>query len=199
MSVRIVDESKFPDVMAEIEKLDEKHMQVGIFGDEDSFLAKIARVHEYGMTIYPKNAKALAIPLPAAGDTRPVDWGDELFIPHGTHLLARKTTDGFEPLFVLMKSVDIPERSFVRSTFDEKQKKWELKFEFLIGVMIDLQMTAEEVLDALGIEASGDVQRKMTDLQTPPNAPITVANKGSSNPLIDTGRMRQAVTWRVVE
>jgi hypothetical protein len=32
---------------------------------------------------------------------------------------------------------------------------------------------------------------------TPPNSPVTIALKGSSKPLIDTGEMRGAVTWKV--
>ncbi len=53
------------------------------------------------------------------------------------------------------------------------------------------------VLNKLGIMAQGDIQAEITALQSPPNAPNTIRQKGSSNPLIDTGRMRAAVTWDV--
>ena len=53
------------------------------------------------------------------------------------------------------------------------------------------------VLDRVGIIATGKVQQYMTDLKTPPNAPSTIAKKGSSNPLIDSGMMRQSVTYSV--
>ena len=50
------------------------------------------------------------------------------------------------------------------------------------------------ILETIGVIAVGKVQQYMTDLRTPPNAHSTIAKKGSSNPLIDTGAMRQSVT-----
>ena len=55
------------------------------------------------------------------------------------------------------------------------------------------------VLSKLGILAQGDIQAEITALASPPNSPVTVALKGSSNPLIDTGEMRGAVTYKVDE
>ena len=66
---------------------------------------------------------------------------------------------------------------------------------------------AEEV----GLYVQGEVQQRITDLRHPPNRPITIhggwlgkpgkglyiKGKGSSNPLIDTGTMRTAVTFMV--
>ena len=49
----------------------------------------------------------------------------------------------------------------------------------------------------LGMAAQNWVRREITDLRTPPNAPMTIARKRSSNPLIDTGRMRQEIQFRV--
>lgn len=40
------------------------------------------------------------------------------------------------------------------------------------------------------------IQRYITALQTPPNAPLTVMLKGSSNPLIDTGKMRRSINYK---
>ncbi|WP_419630399.1 hypothetical protein [Thiolapillus sp.] len=50
----------------------------------------------------------------------------------------------------------------------------------------------------LGMAAQNWVRREITDLRTPPNAPMTIARKRSSNPLIDTGRMRQEIQFRVL-
>lgn len=55
------------------------------------------------------------------------------------------------------------------------------------------------VLSKLGIKAQGDIQAEITSLSNPPNSPVTIALKGSSNPLIDSGEMRGAVTWKVDE
>ena len=47
----------------------------------------------------------------------------------------------------------------------------------------------------LGESAQADVQQKITDLREPPNAASTIAQKGSSNPLIDSRAMVQNVRW----
>ena len=51
------------------------------------------------------------------------------------------------------------------------------------------------LLDDLGLMLAEEVQDSITRLRLPANAPATVARKGSSNPLIDTGQMRRSVTW----
>lgn len=54
------------------------------------------------------------------------------------------------------------------------------------------------VLNQVGALAVGSVQSYMTDLSDPPNAPSTIAAKGSANPLIDTGELRQSVTYTII-
>lgn len=55
------------------------------------------------------------------------------------------------------------------------------------------------ILEEAGQLAAGIVKETITDLDSPPNAPATIAKKKSSNPLIDTGAMRQHVTHHVRE
>lgn len=55
----------------------------------------------------------------------------------------------------------------------------------------------DRALKRLGIKVQGDIQDEITSLSSPPNSPLTVALKGSSNPLIDTGEMRGAVSYKV--
>lgn len=55
----------------------------------------------------------------------------------------------------------------------------------------------DNALEIIGQIAVGKVQQYMTDLQSPANAPSTIAKKGSSNPLIDTGALRQSVTYSI--
>lgn len=43
----------------------------------------------------------------------------------------------------------------------------------------------------------GAIQKEITNIKEPPNSPYTIAKKGSSNPLIDTGKMRQSVKWKI--
>jgi hypothetical protein len=57
----------------------------------------------------------------------------------------------------------------------------------------------DQLLDAAGSVAAGIVKQQITDLRSPPNAQSTIERKGSSNPLIDTGLMRQTVTYKIVD
>ena len=54
-----------------------------------------------------------------------------------------------------------------------------------------------EDADRIGAIAAGEIQDEITNLSEPPNAPVTIERKGSSNPLIDSGFMRQSVDWKV--
>jgi len=57
----------------------------------------------------------------------------------------------------------------------------------------------DQLLDAAGSVSAGIVKQQITDLRSPPNAQSTIERKGSSNPLIDTGLMRQTVTYKVTD
>jgi len=95
-------------------------------------------------------------------------------------------------------SIVIPERSFLRSTFDDKNKEW---FKFMkkqLEHVLQGRMDARTLCERLGAKMVGDIQEKLTDLNSPPNAPSTIAQKGSSNPLIDSGGLRQRITYKVV-
>ena len=91
----------------------------------------------------------------------------------------------------------IPERSFLRSTVDENTTKYADLLSRLIGEAVDGRLTIEQALDRLGLKAVADVQRKIVQLDDPPNAEATIERKRSSNPLIDTGQLRQSIIHRV--
>lgn len=54
-----------------------------------------------------------------------------------------------------------------------------------------------QTLEQVGAIAAGAAQVYMTELRDPPNAPSTIAQKGSDNPLIDTGVLRASVSYKV--
>lgn len=92
----------------------------------------------------------------------------------------------------------VPERSFLRSTLIENRKKYETAFGRELGKLIDGKRKFRDVLGAVGFLAERDVKRKIRSLREPANAASTIRQKGSSNPLIDTGRMRSAIRHVVV-
>lgn len=92
----------------------------------------------------------------------------------------------------------VPERSFIRSTLDENDAKYkELERRIGKAVVLGKLESVEQGLEQLGALVVGDVQRKISSGVPPENAPSTVAAKGSSTTLVDTGQMRASVTSRV--
>lgn len=96
-------------------------------------------------------------------------------------------------------TIVIPERSFMRSTFDEKEKEWSKFILKQLQNVLDFKTDVQTMLGRLGAKMVADIQEKITDIRTPPNAASTIAKKGSNNPLIDTGGLRMRITYRVVK
>jgi hypothetical protein len=53
---------------------------------------------------------------------------------------------------------------------------------------------AMKLREAAGIAAADAIRASIIKLDDPPNSPATIAKKGSSNPLVDTGHMKDSVT-----
>lgn len=92
----------------------------------------------------------------------------------------------------------IPSRPAFRRAIDGGKQEIGRAAERLLGRVVDRKMPVRQALGQLGLLGVRRVQREITTLKDPPNAPRTIAQKGSSNPLIDTGRLRRAVTHEVV-
>ena len=89
----------------------------------------------------------------------------------------------------------VPERPFFRQAIVEIKKT---SHRVIIRNMDRRRMVINERAGKiLGAWMQGVLQESIYDLREPPNSPVTIAMKGSSNPLIDTGTMVTAVTWRL--
>jgi len=88
----------------------------------------------------------------------------------------------------------IPSRPFLRKSVDENEGKIN---QFLQAEARSLASgkTAETLLNEIGNFQKSLVQEKITEGSFAPNAESTIRRKGSSKPLIDTGRMRQSVHY----
>lgn len=89
----------------------------------------------------------------------------------------------------------IPERPFMRNAMRDNRVKYRDGMAKSAPQILRGETAIRTVLSKLGALAQGDIQSEITSLSSPPNSPVTIAIKGSSNPLIDTGAMRQAITW----
>ena len=95
---------------------------------------------------------------------------------------------------------NIPERSFIRRTFNEPEGKAELGalYAKLAKAVINGKMTAEKAIELLGMTMAAMVKKRITVYGLwPPNHPDTVARKGSSTPLVDTGQLVGSITYEV--
>lgn len=91
----------------------------------------------------------------------------------------------------------IPARSFLLNAIRKNRRKYLEAMKTAGAKVLRGETTLDQTMRKLGVLAQGDIQQEITDLRDPPNAPSTIAAKGSSNPLIDTGEMRSKVTWEV--
>lgn len=87
---------------------------------------------------------------------------------------------------------NIPPRPFLvpgaEQSFDKAARQAILTIANGEGEEIALEKAAQVIKQG--------IQRYITALQTPPNAPLTIMLKGSSNPLIDTGKMRRSISYK---
>jgi hypothetical protein len=94
-------------------------------------------------------------------------------------------------------NIIIPERSFIRSTYNKQYKKVGERFNQIFVSISKGNYNIIPKLKLIGIEQETETKKTITDMKTPANAPSTIAKKGSSNPLIDTGEMRSKVSNEV--
>lgn len=92
----------------------------------------------------------------------------------------------------------IPERSFMRSTYDEKQEKWSAMMDKIVDDVIAGDVNVENKMSLVGIQMVGDIQEKISSNIPPVNSPITIARKGSARTLMDTGTMMKNINFKIV-
>lgn len=95
----------------------------------------------------------------------------------------------------------IPERKPIRSAFKKNDPELRKLTVRLAKAIINNTMSQEQALEVLG--AWGATQIKNNIAQgahlKPANAPATVAAKGSTRPLVDTGRLLGSINHEVVK
>jgi hypothetical protein len=87
-----------------------------------------------------------------------------------------------------------PPRPFFRRMIADKKSTW--------GKAVALQLKATnydvpKTLERMGQGIKGQLQTSIRDLIDPPLSPVTIARKGFSKPLIESGTMLNAVDYRV--
>ena len=89
----------------------------------------------------------------------------------------------------------IPSRPFMRDSVDKHADQINAFIKRQKSLFAEGKITAEQMLQAIGVFQKGLVQNEIVDGEFTPNAPSTIKRKGSDRPLIDTGKMRQSVNF----
>lgn len=151
-----------------LEELKTKKVIIGIFGANDSHILMIARVQEFGCDINVTPKMRAYLHY------------------QGLHL--RKETT----------SIHIPERSFIRRTSQEKQDEINNIIQDGLNKVLTFEMDVTTFYNMIGQALVGLTQEVLTSGNYQPNSSFTIQQKGGkATPLINTGRLRQSITWKV--
>lgn len=92
----------------------------------------------------------------------------------------------------------IPERSFMRSTFDENRSEYERAVKRGVKTIGAGIFTAETLCNQLGVRMQADIEGKIQSHPPPPNAPSTIAQKGEGKgTLIDSSNLVTSISFDV--
>lgn len=94
------------------------------------------------------------------------------------------------------KYIKIPERSFLRTGHDQNADRVMKQTDWAISQVLSGKMSVDDMFDLCGQQFATAIKKYMRDLSTPANHSYTVQQKGSSNPLIDTGGLLESITWK---
>jgi hypothetical protein len=93
----------------------------------------------------------------------------------------------------------IPERSFIRSTTAAKQPEIKALFRKGLEAVVKGKATPDKVLNVVGAFIAAEIKKTVTTGAgvSPALADSTIAAKGSDRPLVDTGRLINAVSYAI--
>ncbi|AWK42600.1 hypothetical protein LGZ99_21770 [Photorhabdus temperata] len=177
---------------ARIRALSKKKVVVGVPASKNSdqdgtSIVTIAVAHEFGAEI--------KVPARAVTVYRKMNK-DGSFAGKGKFVKATKSNFASTHT-VPAHTINIPERSFLRSTFNENKDKYANKL--VKGIKSELKNDGDpqQALEKLGEMVARDVKRKIQAGIDPPLSQATIKRKKSSKPLIDTGQLVQSITYEV--
>lgn len=151
----------------ELKIIQRKTVEIGILGSESSEILIIANVNEFGAEIS-------------------VTENMRNYLHSiGLHLLNSTVT------------ITIPERSFVRRTVDEKENNIINFLDTKFTQVFNGEINSNQFLNSIGEYCVGLTRKMLVDVNNPPNHPFTIEQKGSNNPLIDTGTLLSRISYEV--
>lgn len=110
------------------------------------------------------------------------------------------------------KEIRVPERSFMRSTTDEKRASMLRSIQYYFRRMVMQKITLEAALARIGLKFEAHVKDKFTNNDWAPLADFTLSRRlkggkyvdgvlsqeGNVTPLVDSGQLLQSISFQVV-
>ncbi len=157
-------------IKRELLALSKMRIHVGILGDADGDLLMIAAVHEYGCTIK-------------------VTERMRGYLHHvGLHL--KKSTD----------QINIPERSFIRASYDTGKQSIDSVSRDAINRVISGEWNAEQAAKSIGLFCVQMTQEFInTGKVEPPDSQYTLDHKNQKTTLVESGRLVESITFEIEE
>lgn len=96
--------------------------------------------------------------------------------------------------------IDVPERPFMRSTFDKEQDELVSMIKRLVDAYVKgVMRSPTHLFNVVGDYLKTKIQERITKAKewAKPNSQATVKKKGSDVPLIDTAAMRASITHKI--
>lgn len=153
-------------------------------------VASIAVIHEFGGTIdVPERTQTLYFKQNKDGSVK-------------NKFTKKDRSDFAEDVTVKAHTIDIPARSFLRSTLSEKGPDW---YKLLLAQLRTSPEDFAKAFKIVGHTASRDIQSAIEAGIDPPLSPATIARKrkrgkqNATTPLIDTGTLQESIQYEVRE
>ena len=108
-----------------------------------------------------------------------------------------RPNDDYEWMFMLVESVVIPERSFIRASFDTGQKELSDICKDAVDGIIRQGWTAQAAMDFIGTWAVEMTTKYFNTQLMPPKSATTMLTTTQHQPLVDTKRLSLSITYRV--
>ena len=156
----------------------------GAFYPDGTSIAMVAAVQEFGATIQREPSTVTIY--------RAIDKSGN-FLRNGK-FVKRRDSNFASDHHVGSYEITIPPRPFFRNAIKANGPTWG---DEMAKRLKATDYNAEKTLGQMGELIKGQIQQSIHDLDVPPNAASTIAKKGASKPLIDTGEMWRAVDYRV--
>lgn len=206
MSNTIVKDKEYKKAIKDINNLNNCFVKIGypfekgsthkIHKNTDFTIVKLASIHEFGASINHPGGTPYIVKRRGFGK------GSMLFISlkkaANMHLIkfAGKLKKKVKIYFTKPHKIKIPERSFIRKSFDIDRSAIENFVKNIYIQYVDGKLTKHKSLSTIGQFGINSIKKYFPRI-TPPPSLATIRKKGSSAPLIDSAIMRNSITFSI--